>query len=229
MFLLSTTISGYAQVTKSRSSAKFKKIKVGHSKAIIICPTTKAKNHLYPFHALGIKFGDPLAVSYKVYLSKNYSLAVDIGKSASGLYGGHIREIFKNFIPDTLKTGQRFSYLTHKVKSDLFAEIKGMRQFPTPVIAKGLQVYVGLGLQLRNISIRYNYSFEDAFNAENSGKIADFKGSKLTTGLTAVAGLEYSYAGLPISAFIEIEYFQDVSSVPRSNRFQGGIGLRYIF
>jgi hypothetical protein len=45
----------------------------------------------------------------------------------------------------------------------------------------------------------------------------------------AVVGFEYSYFTLPISAFIEIEGFSDALLDPGYKRFQGGVGLRYIF
>jgi len=44
-----------------------------------------------------------------------------------------------------------------------------------------------------------------------------------------VLGFEYSYFSLPISAFIEIEWFTDVLLDPGYQRFQGGVGLRYVF
>ena len=50
-----------------------------------------------------------------------------------------------------------------------------------------------------------------------------------TNGPVAIVGFEYSYFSIPISAFIEIEWFSDVSLDPGYHRFQGGMGLRYVF
>ena len=44
-----------------------------------------------------------------------------------------------------------------------------------------------------------------------------------------VAGIEYAYFQLPISAFLEVEYFTDILADPGWKRFEGGVGLRYIF
>jgi hypothetical protein len=44
-----------------------------------------------------------------------------------------------------------------------------------------------------------------------------------------VGGIEYAYFQLPLSAFMEVEFFTDVQADPGWQRFEGGVGLRYIF
>ena len=42
-------------------------------------------------------------------------------------------------------------------------------------------------------------------------------------------GIEYAYFSLPVSAFMELEYFTDMQTDPGYARIEGGVGLRYIF
>ena len=42
-------------------------------------------------------------------------------------------------------------------------------------------------------------------------------------------GIEYAYFNIPISAFMELEYFTDIQADPGWSRFEGGVGLRYVF
>jgi hypothetical protein len=48
-------------------------------------------------------------------------------------------------------------------------------------------------------------------------------------GPQVIIGIEYAYFQIPISAFMELEYFMDVQADPGWQRFEGGVGLRYIF
>jgi hypothetical protein len=59
--------------------------------------------------------------------------------------------------------------------------------------------------------------------------MGNFAEHRFTFGPVAIVGFEYSYFTLPVSAFIEVEWFTDALLDPGYNRFQGGVGLRYIF
>ena len=74
--------------------------------------------------------------------------------------------------------------------------------------------------------MQYDYLYEDGFNDSKLGKLTV---NRFTYGPVAVLGFEYSYFTLPISAFIEVEWFTDALLDPGYQRFQGGVGLRYIF
>ena len=53
--------------------------------------------------------------------------------------------------------------------------------------------------------------------------------TRSTMGPEVVLGVEYAYFNIPVSAFMEVEYFVDVQADPGWHRFQGGVGLRYVF
>lgn len=223
VLLLLGGVSAHAQ-TKSRTSSHFGVPKVSRSKALIMCPIFIASK--YPYQGIGLKLGDPFAVTYKFYPSKHWAFAADGGKAASGLYNRYYRNAFNTYLPDSLGKDETMKYLAHKVISDWFLEAKFLYQWDAEKLAQGLQLYTGLGFQWRNTKIQYDYLYE---NGPFDSNMKKFTETRFTFGPVVLVGFEYSYFTLPVSAFIEIEWFTDALLDPGYNRFQGGVGLRYIF
>ena len=224
LVLLLGTACGFAQVRKSPRSSGFRIPHMNSNKARIMCPLLEGGR--YPYQSFGLKLGDPFALSYKFYADKHFAIAVDVGKAASGLYNNYYRDAFNTYLPDTLKKEQRIQYLAHKALSDWFVETKFLYQWDAEKISKGLQLYTGLGWQWRNANIQYDFVRE--FD-RTASRFERFKTVRFTYGVVAVVGFEYSYFTLPVSAFIEAELFVDAFVDPGYQRFQGGVGLRYIF
>ncbi|HRI79154.1 MAG TPA: hypothetical protein PLR06_06405 [Cyclobacteriaceae bacterium] len=227
LFLLAFACTGYAQVRKSPRSSGFSVPRVSGNKARIMCPIFA--NSRYPYQGIGFKLGDPFALTYKFYANKHFSFAADVGKAATGLYNQYYREAFKTYLPDTLSKNQSIQYLAHKALSDLFVETKFLYQWDADKISKGLQLYAGVGWQWRNTVLEYDYNVSDSKSNANDGKFGKFQETRFTYGPVMVVGFEYSYFTLPVSAFIEIELFTDALLDPGYQRFQGGVGLRYVF
>ncbi|MEX1239583.1 MAG: hypothetical protein WEB30_07695 [Cyclobacteriaceae bacterium] len=222
----------YAQrsgkVTKSRFH--YSTPKVRGNKAKIICPIFT--NSKYPFHGLGFKLGDPFALTYKYYPNKRFSFAADVGKAASGLYNRYFREKFNFYaMEDTLPSdGSALVYLTHRVKSDLIGELKVLYHVDGKRISDGLQAYIGVGWEWKRTRLQYDYQyFEGGSNPPPSDPFGSFERSRVTMGPQVMLGIEYAYFRIPISAFMEVEYFSDIQADPGWQRFEGGVGLRYIF
>jgi hypothetical protein len=224
--------AAFSQVRKSVRSASYRVPKVSRNKAIIMCPIFEESK--YPYQGIGFKLGDPFALTYKFYPSKQWSFAVDAGKAASGLYNRYYREAFNTYLPDTLKQKQATPYFTHTVPFDWFLEAKFLYQWDAEKISKGLQLYAGLGWQWRNTTINYQYlrindNSSSGINQGGGGKLENLSRNRFTYGPVVLVGFEYSYFTLPVSAFIEVEMFTDALIDPGYQRFQGGVGLRYIF
>ena len=215
-----------AQVTKSARSARYGAVKVSRSKAMIMCPIFEESK--YPYQGIGFKVGDPFALTYKFYPSKHWAFAVDAGKASSGLYNKYYRGNFEGYLPDTLggDPNKAIRYLAHKVPSDWFLEAKFLYQWDAEKLSKGLQLYAGAGWQWRNTSLQYDYLYESSRFDSRSGRFSE---NRFTFGPVVLVGFEYSYFTLPVSAFIEVEMFTDTFLDPGYQRFQGGVGLRYIF
>jgi len=219
--------TGKSMYTRTRYNSNAARVK--GAKAKTICPVFQ--NSRYPYFGLGVKLGDPFAATFKYYPNKHLGLVVDFGKASSGLYNRYFREQFEGYQePDTLSPGASVNYLTHKIKSDFVGETKILYHIDAGKISEGLQFYVGVGFELKRTALDYDYLYETdplLGDAENRpGRISE---SRFTMGPQAVIGIEYSYFQLPISAFMELEYFVDVFKDPGWSRMQGGVGLRYIF
>jgi hypothetical protein len=221
----------YAQrsqrVTKSRHHFSTPKVRANQAK--IICPTfDKSK---YPFHGFGFKLGDPFALTYKFYPNKKISFAADFGKAASGLYNRYFREKFSFYAQaDTLPSGESsLVYVTHRVKADLIGELKVLYHIDAKKISDGLQGYAGIGWQWKSSRLKYDYLYNQDSGPVIEDPFGSFERTRVTMGPEVVVGIEYAYFPIPISAFMEVEYFTDVQADPGWQRFEGGVGLRYIF
>ncbi|HEY9047414.1 MAG TPA: hypothetical protein VIN08_16020 [Ohtaekwangia sp.] len=213
----------------TRERFNYNATRVRGNKAKIVCPVfDKSK---YPYHGFGVKMGDPFALTYKYYPNKNFAIAADVGKPASGLYNRYFRQQFNTYQRDTLSQGAQVNYLTHTVKSDFIGELKLLYHIDAKFISPGLQFYVGAGWEWKYSKIRYDYVYDepDNPNPNSNNRIGNFTVSRFTQGPQGVIGIEYSYFQLPISAFMELEYFTDVQLDPGWSRAEGGVGLRYIF
>jgi hypothetical protein len=224
ILLISVGEAAFSQVRKSVRSASYRVPRVSRNKAIIMCPIFEESK--YPYQGIGVKLGDPFALTYKFYPSKQWSFAVDAGKAASGLYNNYYRSIFNSLLPDTLGKDQAVKYLTHSLNFDWFLEAKFLYQWDAEKISKGLQLYAGLGWQWRNSTLQYDYIREIDRVESKFGKFTE---NRFTYGPVVLVGFEYSYFSLPVSAFIEVEMFTDVLIDPGFQKLQGGVGLRYIF
>jgi len=197
------------------------------AKAKTICPIFE--NSKYPYQGIGIKLGDPFAITYKYYFNKKIGLAVDFGKASSGLYNRYFREKFDSYVvTDTFSTSEAtIQYYTHKVMSDLIGEAKLLYHVDVSKIATGLQAYVGAGWEVKNTKLQYDYTYKPSPGDQD--KFGRFNRTRFTMGPQVVVGIEYAYFKIPISAFMELEYFTDVLADPGWSRVEGGVGLRYIF
>jgi hypothetical protein len=218
--------SGKSSYTRSRHN--YGAPRVRGNKAKIICPVFE--NSKYPYHGLGFKLGDPFALTYKFYPNKRISFAVDFGKASSGLYNRYFREKFNEYTAtDTLSSSASLQYSTHKVKSDLVGEFKLLYHVDAKKISPGLQVYVGAGWEWKSTQLRYDFFYNNDSPDGLENSLRHFERNRFTMGPQIVVGIEYAYFQIPVSAFMELEYFTDIQADPGWQRFEGGVGLRYIF
>jgi hypothetical protein len=209
------------KVMHTRTQHKYNVIKMPRSKAKTICPIFEDTG--YPYQAIGIKLGDPFALTYKYYPNKHLAFVADFGRSASGLYSRYYSGLFDEVISDPDDT---LDYFSHKVKADWVGELKILYHINAENISPGLQVYAGLGWELRSLKIQYDFI---AQTTPDEQKFFDSTFNRFTQGIEGVLGIEYSYFKLPISAFMELEYYVDVMKDPGWRKVQGGVGLRYVF
>ncbi|MBI3482763.1 MAG: hypothetical protein HY015_07275 [Bacteroidetes bacterium] len=190
--------------------------RVSENKARIVCPIFKVNQ--YPYQGIGLKLGDPFAITYKLYPTRHLAFAADVGMPSAGLYHDYYKGLFNSYSPsDTL------TYVTQRSSNDLFIETKLLYQWDVEKISRGLQLYAGIGWQWRSTKLSYTYSYQ------SGAKYSSFAKDRFTYGPVMILGFEYAYFTWPVSGFIEVEFFTDDMADPGYHRFQGGVGLRYVF
>ncbi|MCB0494862.1 MAG: hypothetical protein KDC79_01885 [Cyclobacteriaceae bacterium] len=226
LLALSLSVSySYAQKEYKKSltqkyGQKKKPLRFKSSKKMaVICPVFHPSE--YPYQGIGFRAGDPFALTYKLYATPWISFSIDGGIAAYGLYKDRYKELYLNSPgADTLV------YFNHQVEKDLFFSGKVSFYHEGPKFLKGLDIYAGFGWQLRYAQVLYGYNHELNPQVTEFGTTTvqyDYMGPEFHI------GLEYAYFDLPISAFIETNVFYDVIQSPQFVKFQGGIGLRFVF
>src|SRR5688572_24548802 len=118
---------GKSTYTRERYNVNATRVR-GH-KAKIVCPIFESSK--FPYHGIGIKLGDPFAVTYKFYPDKNWGIAIDAGKASSGLYNRYYIQKFEEYA----ESGDTISYLSHRVNGDFVGEIKLLYHFDATKIS----------------------------------------------------------------------------------------------
>lgn len=185
----------------------------------VICPIFVPSE--YPYQGIGFKVGDPFALTYKLYATKWFAFSIDGGFAASGLYKTRYKDLFGAF-PET----DTLDYVNHRVEKDINFSAKVSFYNDAPKFLKGLDYYLNLGWQFRYVDLLYGYVYEVSPTEDLFGtirKTVDYMGPEVGV------GIEYAYFDLPISAFVEVNWMYDIVNQPTFIKFQGGIGLRYVF
>jgi hypothetical protein len=174
----------------------------------------------FPYHwGIGIKLGDPTGLSVKKYMG-NKALELVVGRayyydSYYGYYKYHDdrykhgyyygpgpgRNVYDFSTPLSLQV----RYLIHKNINDL----------------QGLRWYFGFGGQVRSIS--YYYDDYDM----NGFYLGTRRATDIALGGDALIGLEYTFDGVPLSIFADVNLYLEFYRRPFYPEGQGGIGIRY--
>jgi len=202
-----------------RSVRKRSAVKMPHNRKMkIICPVFIPNE--YPYQGIGIKVGDPFAVTYKLYVSKFLAMEIAVGHGASFVYKKFYQDNFSNFeFLDTL------NYLSHSVKNDLVGQFRIMIHSEIKSL-EGLDWYVGGGYQFKNTKILYRYNDPDTngFTMEQETRREQF-----FYGPDIFLGLEFANFAIPVSIFFEGNMFLILEANGLGPRFQAVAGIRYIF
>lgn len=224
-YIIFSSLFLFSSINELSAQRRYGQVRMSKARSQVACPVFKHSE--YPYHGIGIKVGDPFAFSYKYYATKNFSVVIDAGKMASGLYSKYYRDNFEGLInTDTLGEGQGVSYLGHVVRQDWMVEGKLLFQQDAGKFLRGLHWYAGVGVQWRSTNIKYEYLEQLSYDRSEIQIVGN---AYQTMGGVVAFGFEYAYFTIPIAAFMEIEWYTDVMQDPGWSKFQGGVGIRLIF
>lgn len=175
-------------------------------------------------HHLGIRIGEPLAVTYKTYLDEQFSLEAMIGRAGANS-GQYYRKVF-----DKNRPVPGAVYSSHTASGGLSLNFRGAYNEDISSefnISEGaLFAYGGVGVQLRTVGVDYYYMGEYPTTAMVP---LHEKRTNVDFGAEGFIGAEYFLDNLPMSVFAEIGLFLEILDRPGHLRLQGGIGARYLF
>ncbi len=176
----------------------------------------------YPYQAIGIKIGDPVSLSFKFYFSERIALVADFGRTMSPLYKTPYADLFNDYVPDPSDT---LSYDSHKADSDWAGELKFVYHINAARLSKGLRFYTGLGWQIRDTKLKFQYSTKEPAEPMTLTAMRRHQ----TQGFVTVLGGEFANFTIPVCLFFEGTVFYDLDRSPGWIRIQGGVRLRYVF
>ena len=223
LFSFTTVFAQNARNTKSLTQywgKRHKNTVYGTNKRLSrVCPGMELSE--YPFQGIGLKLGDPFAITYRLYIDKTFSVGIDEGIAAYGLYKRRYTDLFHQQPgSDTL------TYVSHNVQKDIHLSIKGVYYLPKFGFMEDVNTYLTFGWQFRFVEAVFGYTYQVSQSETRFGQSnlsLDHSGPEVNL------GIEYPYKQLPLAAFAEIGTFIDIVQPPSHVQVQFGVGLRYFF
>ncbi|RAW03052.1 hypothetical protein [Pseudochryseolinea flava] len=170
-------------------------------------------------NGLGIRIGEPMAITFKRYLPSNRALEFMIGTAPNVFASTYYEKQFNRLYDD-------LEYKDHETRSVFYTAARYLFQFqvPTEGIEGKLDWYVGFGGVIKTARVEYFYRDFDI----NGRDIFSTKKRDFDVGPEAIGGLEFTLQNIPLVVFGEMSFFFEVSN-RASMRVFPGIGARYSF
>jgi len=170
---------------------------------------------------IGLRLGEPLGITYKLYLENNKALEFGVGTAVSNWGGKYYENSFKHY---NRYDGNR--YLSHKVNNTIYLQGRYLIHYDIPIegMMGDLDWYWGLGAVLKSARVRYNYQ-------ENVAPFRTFKDTRtdIDFGPEGIAGMEYVFDEIPLTIFGEVSLMFELADRPTALRAFAATGLRYNF
>jgi hypothetical protein len=175
-------------------------------------------------HHLGIRAGEPFAITYKTFLDDRFSAEAMVGRGGPNSTQ-YYRRAFENSRPvsSAIYTGQSTSdalslHARLAYNEDISSEFN---------ITEGqLFGYAGVGAMLRSVRVNYVYHTP---SPTTEGQFRNDHRTNIDFGPEAFIGSEYYFEDFPVSVFAEVGMFLEVVDRPGHIKLLGGIGARYLF
>lgn len=172
---------------------------------------------------IGIRLGEPLSITYKKFLDDNIAI-----EGMFGAAGANSAQYYQRSFENNRPSANAF-YTAHSTSNILSFNVRGAYHED---ITDDLNIdqgyilgYFGVGAQLRTAQV--DYAFTDS--SINPNAVFRETRTNIDFGPEVFGGAEYYFDELPMSVFAEIGLFMELLDRFGHLRFQGGIGVRYIF
>lgn len=167
---------------------------------------------------IGIRVGDPLGVTYKLYLPHYRAVEFNFGTTSRNWHSSYYQDTFNG-----LNRYDGYRYSSHDVKYTVALQGRYLLHQSFPANVEGrLDWYWGLGGQLRLSKIEYTY-FTEEMLLNSDAK------TNLDLGPEGILGVEYELQDYPIVGFGEVSLLGEIVDKPFRFRLFAAVGVRYSF
>lgn len=179
---------------------------------------------------IGLRGGDPTGITVKKYNDRS-AWEVNVGRSHLFYGKGYYKNNFKYWVDEEYDYDD-FEYRDFDGAFPVSIQVRYLIHVPLSEIAKenvaGLDLYYGIGGQLRYQTFRYSYRYKvpgtPGWIWRENESVTD-----IDVGVDGIVGLEYTFPDLPFSMFFDVNVFLEIVDRPLYVWGQGGIGVRFRF
>jgi hypothetical protein len=168
---------------------------------------------------VGIRLGEPIAVTYKRYLPANKALEFMLGTAPTRFAKSYYSNSFEERYDD-------YDYVSHSLRNIIY--IQGRYQFhyqiPTDGIEGKLDWYWGIGAAFKSASASYRYVDESLITQE----VFELRRTDIDLGPEGMLGLEFTMQNAPFTVLAEMSTFLELAD-RTTVRVLAGIGIRANF
>lgn len=170
---------------------------------------------------LGLRLGDPMAVSYKKYFGRTHAIEFGIGSAPASWNNQYYINSFQEY-----PRYDNFQYQNHTVQSTLYLQARYLFHYNIPMqnMDGKLEWYWGGGAMLKAAKVQYRFQNREAPFAAGRDIIND-----IDLGPEGIIGLEYTFQDTPLTVFGETSLFLEIADSPATFQGFGGLGVRYNF
>lgn len=180
------------------------------------CVVMQKKNYI---GGIGIRMGDAMGGTLKVYFLKRFAAEIVAGKAFGGINGQFHEKTFRENVPVP-----EINYAGHEVLYSYGFHGRLMMHNLIPRGFSGLDWYFGIGAQMRMVEGRYDY-----FAKTVDSKLERMNIKTVDMGPEAILGVEFAFPGSPLSSFGELGLFVNLNDSRQFLLPQGGLGIRFNF
>ena len=170
---------------------------------------------------LGLRLGDPMAVSYKKYFGRTHAIEFGIGSAPASWNNQYYINSFQEY-----PRYDNFQYQNHTVQSTLYLQARYLFHYNIPMqnMDGKLEWYWGGGAMLKAAKVQYRFQNREAPFAAGRDII-----NEIDLGPEGIIGLEYTFQDTPLTVFGETSLFLEIADRPATFQGFGGLGVRYNF
>lgn len=167
---------------------------------------------------IGLRFGDPLGITYKKYYLNGDGLEFVVGSTYRNWHHEYYKKSFEH-----VGEYDDYEYKSHEVKTSAYFQMRYLVHYDIESLELGgdFDWYWGLGAMFK--IARIEYTFNDGFFEEGKDERTD-----MDLGPEAIAGLEYTLEDLPFTVFAELSFMVEITDRFAAQPY-AGTGIRYTF